>query len=153
VQATTTQPSAHARRDPLAWTVALLALAGFVASLAGILYSWSIGAVAPQTIDLGATVDLLIIAVIGGLRRIEGAWVGAFAFVVINNYVRDVSVPVVGGSFNTIIGLIFLVIVIVSPDGLMGLWHNLTRPFLDRRGGGSPSAPVETKAAVSGAGP
>ena len=33
MQATTTQPSAHARRDPLAWTVALLALAGFVASL------------------------------------------------------------------------------------------------------------------------
>lgn len=33
MQATTTRPSAHARRDPLAWTVALLALAGFVACL------------------------------------------------------------------------------------------------------------------------
>ena len=61
-----------------------------------------------------------MIAVIGGLARIEGAWLGAFAFIVINNYVRDVELPVIGGSFNTIIGLIFLVIVIVSPDGLMG---------------------------------
>ena len=31
----------------------------------------------------------------------------------------------IGGSFNTIIGLIFLVIVLVSPDGLMGVWDRL----------------------------
>ena len=36
-----------------------------------------------------STIDLLIVAVIGGLTRIEGAWVGALAFIVINNYVRD----------------------------------------------------------------
>ena len=30
-----------------------------------------------------------------------------------------------GGSFNTVIGIIFLVIVIVSPDGLMGLWGGI----------------------------
>ena len=68
-------------------------------------------------------------AVIGGLVRIEGAWLGAFAFIVIHNYVRDFNVPglsfggtLFGGSFNTIIGIIFLVIVLVSPDGLMGIW-------------------------------
>ena len=63
---------------------------------------------------------------IGGLTRIEGAWVGALAFIVINNYIRDswltdlLDKVGIGGSFNTIIGLIFLVIVIVSPDGLDG---------------------------------
>jgi branched-chain amino acid transport system permease protein len=129
------------------------ALAGFIAALAGILYSWSIGAVAPDTINLGSTVDLLIIAVIGGLGRIEGAWLGAFAFVVINNYVRDVSLPVVGGSFNTIIGLIFLAIVIVSPEGLMGAWDRFTRPFLGGRGGGSSRAPVPPRPALPETGP
>ena len=39
-----------------------------------------------------------MIAVIGGLARIEGAWLGAFAFIVINNYVRDVELPLVGGA-------------------------------------------------------
>ena len=45
----------------------------------------------------------------------------------INNYVRDswltdlLDTLRIGGSFNTIIGLVFLVIVIVSPDGLMGI--------------------------------
>jgi hypothetical protein len=27
-----------------------------------------------------------------------------------------------GGSFNTVVGIIFLVIVLVSPGGLMGIW-------------------------------
>ena len=88
-------------------------------------------------------------AVIGGLWRIEGAWLGAFAFIVIQNYVRDFKVPglsfggtLFGGSFNTIIGIMFLVIVLVSPGGLMGIWDRVS----DRRGvgaarrhGGSPN--------------
>ena len=30
-----------------------------------------------------------------------------------------------GGSFNTVVGVIFLAIVLVSPDGLLGLWGRL----------------------------
>jgi len=48
---------------------------------------------------------------------------------VIQNYVRDFHVPVFGlggtlfgGSFNTVIGIIFLGIVFVSPSGLLGIW-------------------------------
>ena len=105
--------------------------ASFLAALAGVLLVWWQGQIAPGDIGLRSTIDLLIVAVIGGLTRIEGAWVGALAFIVINNYVRDswltdlLDKVRIGGSFNTIIGLIFLVIVIVSPDGLMGLWDRL----------------------------
>jgi branched-chain amino acid transport system permease protein len=97
-------------------------LAGFIASIAGVLFVWWNGHIDPDTIGLSSVLDLLTIAVIGGLYRLEGAWVGAFAFVVINNYIQSVSVPLVGGSFNTVIGLIFLAIVILSPGGLMGIW-------------------------------
>jgi branched-chain amino acid transport system permease protein len=113
--------------------------AAFVASLAGVLFVWWDGQIAPGNIGIGATIELLVMCVIGGLARIEGAWLGAFAFIVINNYVRDVELPLVGGSFNTVIGLIFLVIVIVSPDGLMGLWDRLWRA-LARGGRGTPDA-------------
>jgi hypothetical protein len=44
---------------------------------------------------------------------------------------------VIGGSFNTVIGLVFLAIVVVSPDGLLGLWDRLWGLFHLRR---SPSA-------------
>ena len=106
--------------------------AAFLASLAGILYVWWSGQIAPGNVDLPETINLLVMAVIGGLSRIEGAWLGAFAFIVIQNYVRDFKVPglsfggtLFGGSFNTIIGIIFLVIVLVSPGGLMGIWDRV----------------------------
>lgn len=129
------------RMSSLGYNVALhrtlaFGLAGFIAALGGILYGWWNGVVAPDNIGLPATVDMLVMAVIGGLGRIEGAWLGAFTFIVINNYVRDVSVPVLGGSFNTIIGFIFLAIVIVSPFGLMGAWDRLAAALFERRGGG-----------------
>jgi branched-chain amino acid transport system permease protein len=123
---------------PLHRTLAF-GFAAFLASLAGILYAWWSGTVAPGNVDLPETINLLVMAVIGGLVRIEGAWVGAFAFIVMRDYVRDFNVPglsfggtLFGGSFNTVIGIIFLVIVLVSPDGLMGIWGRLFDP--SRRG-------------------
>ena len=44
-----------------------------------------------------------------------------------------------GGSFNTLIGIIFLAIVVVSPDGLMGMWGRLWDSRADRA---SPSEPA-----------
>ncbi len=137
------------RMSSLGYNVALhravaFGFAAFVASLSGVLLVWWDGQIAPGNIGLGATIELLVLCVIGGLVRIEGAWLGAFAFIVINNYVRDVELPVVGGSFNTIIGLIFLAIVIVSPDGLMGLWDRLWRS-LGRPGGGTPEVVTVTQ--------
>jgi branched-chain amino acid transport system permease protein len=108
-------------------------LAGLFASLAGILYVWWSGQIAPGNVDLGETVNLLIMAVIGGLARVEGAWVGAFAFIVMQNYITDATkVPLLGfggtlfgGKFPTLIGIIFLAIILVSPGGLMGIWDRV----------------------------
>ena len=52
-------------------------LAGFVAAVGGILFVWWNAQIAPSTIDLTATIDVLLIAVIGGMFRLEGAWVEA----------------------------------------------------------------------------
>jgi branched-chain amino acid transport system permease protein len=118
------------RMSSLGYNVALhrmlaFGFAGFIASLAGVLYVWWNGHIDPASIDLSATIDLLVIAVIGGLYRLEGAWLGAFVFVLINNYIR--SVPGLGHigiseeRFHTVIGVIFLVIVLLSPGGLIGI--------------------------------
>ena len=122
------------RMASLGYTVPLHRLlafgfAGFLAALAGVLYAWWAGQISPDALGLSATIQLLVMAVIGGLSRIEGAWLGAFAFIVINNEVTN-RIPseglwYIGGSFNTVVGLIFLAIVIVSPDGLMGIWERL----------------------------
>jgi branched-chain amino acid transport system permease protein len=150
----------HVRMTSLGYEVPMhrtfaFGFSAFLAALAGILLVWWQGQIAPGDVGLSATIDLLIVAVIGGLGRVEGAWVGALAFIVINNYIRDswltdfLDTIKVGGSFNTIIGVIFLLIVIVSPDGLMGLWDrawSVTR----RRPGTGPDAPVAASPAQQG---
>ena len=123
-------------------------LAAFIASLAGLLNAWSDGIIAPSSIDLNRTIDVLVIAVLGGLLRIEGAWVGAFAFVLINNYIQD-YLGSYGDRIRTVVGLIFLVIVLVAPSGLMGLWERFTQAVTRKSGG--PSGPSVDRAAEQGA--
>lgn len=122
------------RMGSLGYNVALhrtlaFGIGAFLAGLGGVLFAWWSGQLSPSNVGLQATIELLVIAVIGGLTRIEGAWLGAFAFIVINNEatnrIPSEGLPVIGGSFNTIIGFIFLAIVIVSPDGLMGIWDRI----------------------------
>ena len=123
------------RMSSLGYNVALhraiaFCVSGFIASIAGVLFVWWNDHVDPTSFGLGPIIDLLIVGVIGSLYRLEGAWVGAFAFILINNYTHDVNVPVVGGSFNTVIGVIFLAIVLLSPGGLLGIWE-----WVNRQGG------------------
>jgi branched-chain amino acid transport system permease protein len=115
--------------------------AAFIAAIAGVLFVWWNGHIDPASIDLGSTIDVLVIAVIGGLYRIEGAWVGALFFVVINNYSQQISF--IGPRFHTLIGAIFLVIVLASPGGLVGLWERVTGLASGRRNDPSDRNPIE----------
>jgi branched-chain amino acid transport system permease protein len=92
-----------------------------VAAVGGILYVWWNGQISPSAIALPNSINILVIAVIGGLYRVEAAWLGALVFVVLNNYAE--SIGFIGARFNTWIGVVFLVIVVLSPNGLMGLWE------------------------------
>jgi branched-chain amino acid transport system permease protein len=108
----------------------------FVAATAGLLFVWWNGHVDPQTINVGATINILIIAVIGGLRRLEGAFVGAIAFVFINDRLAATDFSIGSyklGTFNSLIGLLFLAIVLLSPDGLLGIWERGTDLLKRRR--------------------
>ena len=124
------------RMAALGWNVPLhrtlaFTIAGFVAGLAGVLNVWWNGQIDPRSISIGPTIDLLIIAVIGGIARFEGAWIGAFVFVGANNYLRSIPlvdrIGITEARFNTIIGLLVLFIVIVSPDGITGLFERWRR--------------------------
>lgn len=122
---------------PLHRTLAFT-LGAFVASIAGILSVWFDTQISPGSIDINQTIAVLIIAVIGGLSHLEGAWIGALAFALIDYYSRQ-DTPTLGlwlnpGRFNTIIGLIFLLIVLVSPDGLIGIGQRLGRGIAGLRG-------------------
>jgi branched-chain amino acid transport system permease protein len=101
------------------------ALAGFVAGVAGVMNIWWNGQIDPNSVNIGATLDLFIVAVIGGIIYLEGAWLGAFVFVIANNYMRSLPlvdrIGITEARFNTVVGVIVLLIVVASPNGLMGL--------------------------------
>jgi branched-chain amino acid transport system permease protein len=103
--------------------VAIFAIGGFVAGLSGVLGVWYRGNISPGVVDLSRTIDVLIIAVIGGLGYPIGAFVGAVFFVLLDTFAS--SVKLFGFSFderfNTLIGLGFVIVVLVAPQGLVGL--------------------------------
>ncbi len=102
--------------------VMAFAVAGFIAAVGGVLSLWYHGGISPGSIGITATVNILIVAVIGGLGHPRGAFIGALVFVLIQNF----AVDLVGSDrYNTLIGFVFLVIVMASPDGLTGLWRRL----------------------------
>ncbi len=96
------------------------AIASTVAAIAGILLIWMNGRIDPSTIGTGPTFDILIIAVIGGLGHPIGAFVGALIFTLLDNFAIDFFDK---ERFNTLIGTVFLLIVIFSPDGVVGWWR------------------------------
>ena len=102
--------------------VAAFGVAGFVAAVGGVLSLWYHGGTSPGSIGITAMVNILIVAVIGGLGHPRGALIGALLFVLIQNFAIDLFNR---DRFNTLIGLTFLVIVLCSPDGLIGLWDRL----------------------------
>ena len=111
--------------DVTAHKVVAYFYSGIIAGLAGVLLVWFNGRVSPGTIDVGQAIDVLVIAVIGGLRHPIGPFIGAVFVILIQTFAIDI----VGAErFNTLIGLVFLVIVFVSPDGLLGLWGRIKTP-------------------------
>lgn len=103
--------------------IAAFGLAGFIAGCGGVLVTiYNIG-ISPGTVGLGATINVLIMSVIGGLGAPIGAFVGALVFTFFDTFAASVYDR---DRFNTLIGLVFLVIVLASPDGLTGIaarWH------------------------------
>lgn len=112
-------------------------LAGFIAGIGGILNLWLNASISPGSVGLNPVIDVLMAGVLGGIGHPAGAYVGAFVFTVVDNFAIDF---IARDRFNTLIGLIFLAIVLFSPDGLTGLVHRTWTRWTgaDRRENGAP---------------
>src|SRR5260221_11274825 len=102
--------------------VAAYAVAGFLAAIGGILMVWYNNRISPGSAGTGMMLNILIIAVMGGMKHPIGAFIGAIVFVLLQNFAIDL---VDRERFNLMIGGVFLLIVLFSPDGLLGLWERL----------------------------
>lgn len=105
--------------------VAAYTFASVIAAIGGVLLVWLNGQISPGAVSVGPVIDILIIAVVGGLRHPIGPFIGAFIYVLLRTFALDalVSVGLPGERFQLLIGLGFLVIVFWSSDGVIGLWQ------------------------------
>ena len=99
--------------------VAAYAVAGLMAAVGGVLLVWYNNRISPGSMNTGAMINILIIAVLGGMGHPIGAFVGALVFVLLQNFAIDL---VDRERFNLVIGGVFLAIVLFSPNGLIGVW-------------------------------
>jgi branched-chain amino acid transport system permease protein len=112
--------------------VAAYAVAGAIAAVGGVLLVWYNGLITPNSAGTSWLINILIIAVLGGMRHPIGAFLGAIVFVLLQTFAIDLFDR---ERFNLVIGGVFLAIVLFSPDGLLGLWAAFKTKFLNPRGG------------------
>jgi branched-chain amino acid transport system permease protein len=124
--------------SPRLYRTLAFALAAAIAGAAGIFSAWTNTRISAGSINLGVTIGVLTAAVIGGLWRLEGAWVGALVLTALATYG-----PGLTARDDTVIGLIFLVIVLVSPGGLLGIVARADDQIVRWLRGRGRSAPLE----------
>jgi branched-chain amino acid transport system permease protein len=109
--------------------VAAYTFASFVAALGGVLQVWNYRQISPGSVAVERCIDVLIIAIVGGITRPVGPFIGAFIFVVLRTFALDflVHVGLDGNRFRLLIGVGFLAIVFWSSDGVIGLWERWRR--------------------------
>lgn len=115
----------------VAHRVAAYALAGAIAAVGGILLAWYNALMSPGSVGTSWLINILVIAVLGGMRHPIGAFLGALVFVLLQTFAIDL---IDRERFNLVIGGVFLAIVLFSPDGLLGLWAMLRARFGPRTG-------------------
>jgi branched-chain amino acid transport system permease protein len=106
--------------------VAAYAVAGLIAAVGGVLFVWYNALITPGSVGTSWLINILVIAVLGGMRHPIGPFLGAIVFVLLQNFAIDVFDR---ERFNLVIGGMFLAIVLFSPDGLLGIWAHVRARF------------------------
>ena len=104
--------------------VAAYAFAAVIAAIGGLLLVWDNGNIDPERAAIGPVINILIIAVIGGLRHPIGPFIGAVIFVTLETFAPEIlsAFGLPRERKDLLIGLVFVAIVFWSSDGILGLW-------------------------------
>ena len=95
------------------WTA--FVIAGLFAGLAGALFAFSKGGVAPDAMSVTKSVDALVMVLLGGVQTLAGPMVGAAAFTWLHDTVaRNTE------YWRALMGATMLILVLLAPQGIAG---------------------------------
>jgi branched-chain amino acid transport system permease protein len=119
----------------------------FFSAVAGSLYAHFITSFSPTVFYFDLTFRVITMLVIGGMGSVSGSILGAILIVGLTEALRRVEdTTLLYGLSQIVLAVIFLVVIIVRREGLLGQREvPLDRLFLRRtRGGAAPSGPNPT---------
>jgi branched-chain amino acid transport system permease protein len=96
---------------------AAFAIAGFFTAFAGTLNALLFNFASPQDLHWILSGNFVIMIVLGGMRSFFGPLIGVLIFVVAQDYLSSVT-----GNWMTFIGMIFVLIVLLFPKGVLGIF-------------------------------
>ena len=100
------------------WTA--FVIAGLFAGLAGALFAFSKGGVAPDAMSVTKSVDALVMVLLGGVQTLAGPLVGAAAFTWLHDTVaRNTE------YWRALMGATMLILVLLAPQGIAGYAQRL----------------------------
>lgn len=106
---------------PVYWIrVVAFMIAAVYAGLGGILAAYNTGIIMPTTIQLSRTIWVLLTVILGGSSYFFGPVVGTLIAVWL-----DVLISQVTERYNLVVGIIFLLIVLFSPTGVLGMLNSI----------------------------
>ena len=101
---------------------AAFAVAGFITALAGTLNALLFNFTSPQDLHWILSGNFVIMIVLGGMRSFFGPLLGVLIFVVAQDYLSSLT-----GNWMTFIGMIFVLIVLLFPRGILGIFDGRAR--------------------------
>ena len=110
--------------------------AAVLAGLAGWLYAHMQRSVNPTPFGLNASIEYLLMAVVGGAGSVWGALLGAGLVTVVRDQLQDLLPRLLGaqGNYEAIVFGVLLVLVLqTAPEGLWPHLHRLFGPHVRRR--------------------
>lgn len=117
-------------------------LAGFWASVAGLLYVYYNLFLSPHALSLQQSAEILLMAILGGASSLTGPIVGAAIITLVKNMVSSYV-----ERWNTLLGVIFVVVIMFMPHGLVPgckqLWGRLRAASARRKGQGDAASAAE----------
>jgi len=97
-------------------------MTGVFAGTAGAVYALFNNFVSPSTVQLSQSVEGLLMAIIGGIGTLFGAFIGSAAIILLENFVSQYT-----DRWQMVLGLMFIGTMIFFPEGVLGAYRRLFR--------------------------